>query len=164
MDSPVKISKSVLFWFLARIFVGLIFAYAGLAKLLEPPANFEMTLLKYGVFPPFFIPWMARSLPWLEWILGSFMILGYAPRPMAAALAAFSLLFLVTLGSSNLLLAAGGSPCGCFGEGGLHLSVRQIFAVDLVNSALALRLAFLKEFPWSLHSFLLKGWGKGDDI
>lgn len=154
---PASLEK---FWAVARIGVGLIFAYAGLMKLLEPAANFEAVLLKYGIFPPLWIPWMARTLPWIEWILGSFLIAGYAPRPTTVGLSLLSLGFLVTLGSSRLFLQSGDADCGCFGASGLlHLSVRQIFLVDLLSLITCLRVGFLKEYPWSLHSFLVKPQG-----
>lgn len=150
-------------WSCARITVGLILAYAGLSKLLEPAAYFEESLLKYGVFSPRWIPWIAQVVPWLEWIIGSFLVVGYAPRLAAVGASGLSLSFLVTLGSSRLFLEAGGSDCGCFGQTGLHLSLYQIFIVDLASFAVALRLSFMKDFPLTLHSFLLKGRGGSDD-
>lgn len=150
-------------WTLARIFVGLLLAYAGFSKLMEPSANFEATLLKYGIFSPGWIPWMARVIPWFEWFLGSFFVLGYAPRVTAFGVGLILLGFLVTLGSSRLFLEAGGTDCGCFGQGGLNLSLRQIFFVDLASLAVSLRVFFLREFPWTLHSFLLKQGAKRDD-
>jgi len=152
------------FWFFARIFVGLIFAYAGLAKLLEPAANFEAALLKYGVFSPVYIPLIARVMPWFEWILGSFLMIGYAPRLSAALTALLSLGFLVTLASSPLFLGAAGTDCGCFGASGLKLSIHQIFGVDLASLAVSLKLLAKKSFPGSLDSLLLKGRAVADDI
>ncbi len=148
----------------ARIFVGLVFAYAGWAKLTEPAANFEAALLKYGVFSPLWIPWLARILPWMEWILGCFLLVGYAPRFAAWGACFLSLGFLVTLTSSRLFLESGSSDCGCFGGGWLHFNIRQIFLVDLVNFALTLWLGMKENFPWTLHSFLLKPSASGDDI
>ena len=133
-----------IFWVSVRVLVGFIFAYAGLAKLLEPSANFEAALLKYGVFSPAWIPWIAQTVPWLEWLFGSFMVVGYAPRLTAAGISLLSLAFLVTLGSSGLLLEAGGTDCGCFGRSGLHLSVQQIFLVDLASLGVGLRLLVKK--------------------
>lgn len=159
----MKTSSSDLFWTFIRIFVGIIFAYAGWSKLAEPAANFEAALLKYGVFSPFWIPWLARILPWTEWLLGAFLIVGYAPRLTAWGTCLLSLGFLVSLTSSRLFLESGGTDCGCFGRSWFHLSVRQIFFVDLVNFALALRLGLIEDHPWSLHSFLLKRTGAGDD-
>lgn len=143
-------------WVAARILVGAIFAYAGYSKLIEPNANFEAALLRYGVFSPAWIPWLARFVPWAEWILGSLLALGYAPRWTAAGVGLLSLAFLVTLSSSRLLLTGGGTDCGCFGTSGLHLSVRQIFGVDLVSLGVAIRLAALQDFPFSLDAIWVK--------
>ena len=137
--------------------MGILFAYSGWSKLTEPTANFEAALLKYGVFSPGWIPWIARILPWAEWVLGSFLVVGYVPKFSAAMTGLMTLAFLITLGSSRLFLESGGTDCGCFGKSSfIHLSVRQIFFVDLVSFAVSLRLFFLKEFPGTLHSFLVK--------
>ena len=152
-------SRSAPLWVLARIAVGLFLAFAGFTKLLEPVANFEAALFKYGVFPPPVIPIFSHAVPWLEWILGSFLVLGYAPRTSAAASAFLTLGFLIVLGSSDLLLTSGKTGCGCFGRFGPALTLRQIFVIDFVNLAVLLRLAFLKEHPFSLHGFLVKGRG-----
>lgn len=150
-------TKSDRVWWLLRIFVGLVLAYAGFTKLLEPAANFEASLLKYGVFSPKWIPWMAQIVPWLEWLLGCLLIVGYAPRLVAFGASLLTLSFIVTLASSRLLLESGNSDCGCFGHSGLvHLTMRQIFLVDLFSLAVNLRILFLEKFPLTLHSFLLK--------
>ncbi len=160
----MKKDSSEFLWVMARILLGLLFAYAGAAKLLEPTANFESVLLRYGVFSPQWIPWIARGVPWLEWLLGGFLVVGYAPRWASGGAAFLALAFLVTLGSSEILLKSGGSDCGCFGQSGfLHLTVRQIFVVDLVSFAVALRLFFSKSFPGSVHVLLLKPGRGGDD-
>lgn len=160
----MKIPKSDFFWVLARILAGLLLAYAGWTKLTEPAANFEATLLKYGIFNPGWIPWLARVVPWMEWLLGSFLIVGYAPRAAAGGASLLFLGFLATLTSSRLFLESGGSDCGCFGERGIHLSLRQIFLIDLAGLAATLRLAFCSRFPFSLHSFLVKPEAGGADI
>lgn len=143
-------------WCAIRILVGIIFAYGGLSKLLEPSANFEASLMKYGVFPPRWIPWIAGIAPWLEWVLGSFFILGYLPRFAGTGLVLLSFSFLMTLGSSRIFLISGDTDCGCFGVGGLPLSLHQVFLLDLMSFAASLRLVFLNDFPFSLQSFILK--------
>ena len=152
----MRLSKADWFWVVTRIAVGAIFAYAGWVKLYEPRGNFEATLLRYGVFSPQWIPWIALILPWAEWLLGFLLIVGYAPRLTAGGLAGLSLVFLATLASSQILLEPGGSDCGCFGQSGLHLSMRQIFVVDLVSLTVALRWLFARRFPLTLHGLLLK--------
>jgi len=160
----MKLSLGQGFWFAARLFSGFIFAYAGWAKLNEPSANFEASLLRYGIFSPQWIPLLAATLPWIEWLLGSFLILGYAPRLVAAGCSFLSLAFLVTLSSSRLFLESGSADCGCFGQSGFHLSIRQIFFVDLVSLCLTTRLALARDFPWSLHSIFVKRNDVRDDI
>ena len=150
-------------WVLARFFAGFILAFAGYFKLLEPIANFEATLLKYGVYPPLWVPAMAHVIPWLEWLLGTLLILGYAPRLVAGGTALLSLGFIITLGSSPLFLEAGGADCGCFGQSGFHLSLHQIFVVDLFVFLISLRLLFLKESSFSLDGILLKADRLQDD-
>lgn len=152
----MKLSRTECLLVIARILVGVIFAYAGFFKLIEPPANFEASLIKYAVFPLSWIPLIARIVPWLEWIFGSLLIVGYATRFTAVAICLMSAAFLVTLGSSQLFLDSGGSDCGCFGGGWLHLSVRQVFFVDLGCLAASLKLASFKSHRWSLDTFLLK--------
>lgn len=149
-------------WVLLRIFVGFIFAYAGFSKLLEPAVNFEVTLIRYGVFPLTWIPLMARVIPWLEWILGCFFILGYRLKATALAISLLGLSFLVTLGSSNLFLSSGESPCGCFGAHGLKLTLHQIFLLDLFSLIVALRIYFLQDMPFTIYS-LVKRRSRPDD-
>lgn len=149
-------------WVFLRIFVGFIFAYAGFSKLLEPVVNFEASLMRYGVFPPLWIPFMARTIPWLEWILGCFFILGYRLRETALGICLLSLSFLVVLGSSNLFLSAGESPCGCFGVHGVRLTLHQIFLLDLFSFITALRIYLMKEMPFTLYSLFIKQTARTD--
>lgn len=151
-------------WILARLAAGGVLAYAGWTKLTEPSVVFETALLKYGVLSPALIPWVSRVLPWAEWIAGCFLITGYAPRLAAGGASLLFLTFLVTLTSSPLFLQSGGSDCGCFGHSGLHLTLQQIFFVDLAGLAISLRLAFEPSAPGSIDSFLLKRWKPQADI
>ena len=132
--------------------MGSIFAYAGYTKLMAPYENFRGAIAHYEVIPYLFVGPIARVLPWCEVLFGVFLIAGYLPRASAAALAFFSFCFLIVLGASNVLLDAGGKDCGCFGEGGLiHLTVHQVFFLDLLDLFLGLKLYSLKEHPLSLE-------------
>lgn len=144
---------SRILFFCVRVFVGFVFAYAGFAKLTEPVQNFEYLINSYEVIPAFLVPIGARILPWLEWVFGMYMILGYMPRLTSAVLGLFSLMFIGIILASGVLWQ-GPSTCGCFGEGGPQLLVQHIFIIDIVNSLIALRLFFLKDHPFSLDSVL----------
>src|SRR4051812_17610169 len=101
-------SSSASFLFLARLFMGVIFTYAGFTKLLEPMGNFRGAIADYEVFPYAIVPLIAYVLPWIEFVFGIFMLIGYAPRISALVLALLSFGFMIVLGSSNALLESSG--------------------------------------------------------
>lgn len=144
----VKLNKY--FWLFARVFAGAFFAYAGISKLLEPLENFQAVLGNYGSIPSFLVGPVAHVLPWLEWLLGVFLILGYAPRMTAKMMTGICLIFIVSL----TLSLKSNTDCGCFGEGGMHLSKKQMLILDGLNFILLLRLSFLKRFALSLDAWL----------
>lgn len=148
--------KTLLF-FVLRFFAGFVFLAAGFSKLVEPVQNFEHLISSYGVFPEVLITPIAYVLPWLEFILGAYLILGYLPRFSAALLGSFCLTFMVVILLSGAFWGRGGESCGCFGEGAwIKLSVRQIFFVDLANFLICLSLLVKRRTPFSLDSFLRK--------
>ncbi len=149
----IKVRKEV--WVAARIFVGFIFAYAGLAKLIEPIENFRGVIAEYQVLPYSIIPFVAMVAPWMELISGVFMLVGFAPRLTSVMTALLSLSFLIILGASNVLLESGGKDCGCFGQSGpIHFTVRQIFMIDFMNFLISLKVFSLKDYPASLDQWL----------
>ncbi len=138
-------------WLAGRIFMGTVFAYAGYTKLMAPYENFRGAIAHYEVIPYALAGPIARVMPWFELLFGVFLILGYLPRISALALSLFSLTFLLVMGASNVLFEAGGKDCGCFGEGGfIHLTVHQVFCLDILNFFLGLKLYSLKKHPLSL--------------
>ncbi|MBI3317513.1 MAG: DoxX family membrane protein [Candidatus Omnitrophica bacterium] len=138
--------------FILRLWIGLVFVYAGFSKLMEPVENFRGIIAQYEVIPYALVPFLSVVLPWIEFIFGTFMILGYATRLSALVLTALSFGFLMVLGSSQVLLGSVPVSCGCFGEGGIHLSVRQIFVLDILNTAIGIKLFSIKNHPFSLDS------------
>lgn len=139
---------------LFRLFIGGIFAYAGFSKLMSHPENFQAAMAEYGMIPSFLLPVLARTIPWVEWLAGMFVLAGYQFRPSVLLLAAMSVSFCVLILVSGKLWGAGGGDCGCFG-GGIHLSSRQMFFVDLFNTVNGLWLArSSKSMPWTLDRWL----------
>ncbi|MBI3317365.1 MAG: DoxX family membrane protein [Candidatus Omnitrophica bacterium] len=133
--------------------MGLIFFYAGLSKLLEPVENFRGVIAQYQVIPYERVGAIALILPWIELVFGTFLILGYWETVSAAVLGTVTLGFLLILGSSNVLLEGGGD-CGCFGANSpIHLSPRQVFAMDFLNFLICIKLYLRKRTPWSLDTF-----------
>ena len=147
-------------WFMARLFVGIVFAYSGLTKLLAPIENFRGAIAEYQALPYAVVPFIALVLPWLEFIFGIFMILGYAIPLGAAVLSFLSLAFLLVLGASNVLLYSPWKDCGCFGQTGpIHLKVWQVFLLDLINFSIGLKLFLSKSHPVSLDRLFRKIFG-----
>ena len=147
------------FWCLARISVGFIFAYAGFSKLNEPIENLRAVLAAYPVMPELAVPVLAMILPWIEFIFGAFMIVGYAPRLSAWVLGALLVSFLAVLGSSRLFFGFSPEDCGCFGQGGVHLSVPQVVVMDSVSLLVVIQIARMKRHPWSLDYWLREKYG-----
>lgn len=138
-------------WAFIRILIGAILAYAGFTKLMDPIENFRGVIAQYHVIPYAFVPLVAAVMPWVEFLTGVLMILGYAPRWVSAAAAILHFGFLMVMASSPSFFTSGGQDCGCFGEGSLiHLSVRQMFLIDSINFVLSIRLAMLKHHAFSL--------------
>jgi len=94
----------------ARLLLGAIFLLAGGAKL-GTPAAFASALTAYRLLPAALVPAVAFALPWLEVLIGVYLVLGLFTR--WAALAALGL-FMLAL-SAALLRGLPLAGCGCFG-------------------------------------------------
>ena len=141
-------------YFVLRILVGLLFLYSGYQKIIEPSANFEAVILAYGIFPETMVSIIVFIMPWLEFILGGFLFLGYAPRVSGFIMALFSFVFIISLVYSRIKTGVFPLDCGCFGEGPLHFSTEQMLLVDLFGTWLGLRLFMILDHPLSLGRFL----------
>ena len=103
-------------WFLRglRWILGLVFVYAGVAKLLAP-LDFADSIAGFLILPPAAVNLLALVLPPFEIMIGALLFVGWRTR--AAALA---VLFLTTVFASAMVFALirGLSvDCGCFGGG-----------------------------------------------
>lgn len=147
--------KNYTILFLGRLFLGLVFAYSGFTKLMEPVENFQGAMAAYGVIPYAVVPFLARVIPWSEFLFGVFLILGYLPRVSSGVLAAMSWSFVLLILVTRIATGALPADCGCFGEGSLvHLAPLQVLAMDLCNTVIGIRLALLKDHPFSLAALL----------
>jgi len=147
--------KSYRILFLGRIFLGLIFVYSGFTKLMEPVENFQGGMAAYEVIPYAVIPFLARVIPWVEFLFGAFLILGYLPRVSAFVLGMMSFSFVLLILTTRVVTGVLPADCGCFGEGSLiHLKPMQVLVMDVLNTVIGMRLAFLKTHPWGLATYL----------
>ncbi len=94
-----------------RLLLGTIFIAASIDKIAHP-AEFAKVVSNYQILPGHLINIMAIVLPWLEAVLGSFILCGWC-LPGAAILA--NLLLVIFLGALSSAAARGiDINCGCF--------------------------------------------------
>jgi uncharacterized membrane protein YphA (DoxX/SURF4 family) len=104
--------KPLRFW--TRVILGLIFIMASADKILHPKA-FAEAIFNYQILPDSLINLMAIMLPWLEILLGLFLIGGFW-LPGVVSLA--NALLVVFFGALVFNVARGlDVHCGCFSTG-----------------------------------------------
>jgi uncharacterized membrane protein YphA (DoxX/SURF4 family) len=148
-----------------RLAVGAIFVLAGALKLLNP-GTFTATLLAYDIVPVWLLRPLALTLPWLEALLGGYLLVGLFARPAAWAAIGLLAVFSVAIGQA---LARGLSleDCGCFGDltqrapqltlllGGTSAGAGDIVR-DGVYALLALAVALAPPTPLSVDGLLAR--------
>ena len=141
---------------LIRLLVGGVFIYSGWHKLMAPLENFMAVLEGYQFLPSSLVSAVAFLVPWLEFIVGVFLALGFMTRASSAVLSAFVVVF-ISLLTRSLWLHLPIHECGCFG-GAISLSPKQAIALD---SGLLLATLILarngKSILFSLDQWLNKG-------
>jgi len=98
--------------FVFRIIIGGIFLISGLAKISDP-VRFMLTLREFRLFPEIIIPFTAIYLPWLEFILGLFILVGIMHRTASLILSGIIVSF--TLAIASVTIRGFEIDCGCFG-------------------------------------------------
>jgi len=97
-----------------RIYIGAVFIYASMYKIIDPGA-FAESIRNYMLLPPALTNLAALSLSWMEMVCGTLLVLGLFPRSSAAAVSALLVIFIAALIVS---LARGlDIDCGCFNSG-----------------------------------------------
>ncbi len=104
--------------FILRIGLGGIFVFASLGKIVDDPLIFVSVVESYKVLPKALIPLFSVVLPWVEFIAGTLLIIGYAVESAAAVIALMLVAFI--FGIVINLFRGVEMACGCFGfiEGG----------------------------------------------
>lgn len=102
--------------FLMRVILGGVFVYSGWGKLMSPVENFKAVIESYQFFPALLVKPISYTIPWLELVFGTFVLVGYLTRQSIVVFTLFLLSFIVLL-SRSLLMHLPISECGCFGSG-----------------------------------------------
>jgi uncharacterized membrane protein YphA (DoxX/SURF4 family) len=98
-----------------RTILAFAFLYAAYTKLRQPWLVFAMSIDAYGVLPEMGVLAVARTLPWLELVLGLLLLTGLGLRVVSAITTALLGIFF-----GLMLMSYGkgmGIDCGCFGVG-----------------------------------------------
>jgi uncharacterized membrane protein YphA (DoxX/SURF4 family) len=143
---------------LSRVILGAVFLISGASKIGDTQA-FAANIAVYKLIPEVVIQPMALGLPWLEALLGMYLVVGLFLRWSALAAGALLIVFLMALGSA--MVRGLTLDCGCFGNVlGTALLRDQVgwssLARDGVLLGLAVHLFFLPS-RFTLDALLRRG-------
>ena len=98
----------------ARLILGALFLYAGVPKIFQPEA-FARAIYNYQILPDLLVNFAAITLPWVETVIGIFLIAGiWLPGTVLLT----NLLLLTFLSAMAFNYARGlDIDCGCFSTG-----------------------------------------------
>jgi uncharacterized membrane protein YphA (DoxX/SURF4 family) len=126
----MKPERSITDWvaLALRVFLGGFYLVAGAVKVGDP-GKFAEAVANYRLLPHELINIVAVTLPWVEIVAGSFLIVGIWFTASAWLINAMTMVFIAAIGSA---VARGLSiECGCFGtKGGREVGLIAI-AQDL---------------------------------
>ena len=98
-------------WRILRIILGVIFLYASADKIINPH-QFAYAISNYKLLPGELINFFALFLPWMEAVVGIFLIFGLFEW---VSLTIFNVLMIVFMAAITISLARGlNISCGCF--------------------------------------------------
>jgi len=98
-----------------RILIGLLFIVSGSEKIIGPYQNFLYVVQSYELLNPALEEVTAHVFPWIELLLGVFLLLGLWSRWAIRGLMGLVVIFLIVVGQA-LYRGLPISECGCFGE------------------------------------------------
>src|SRR5438046_171749 len=98
-----------------RLALAGVFIYAAYTKLRQPWLLFAMSIDSYHMLPEWAVLLVARTLPWLELLLGLLLGTGYGLPYAALATSAQLLVFFAVM--VRAYTKGLGIDCGCFGVG-----------------------------------------------
>lgn len=99
----------------ARLALAGVFDWAAYTKLRDPWMIFAMEIDAMHIVPGAMVEFLARSMPWLELLIGVLLLLGIQTRVAASVATALLGVFFTTL--LVLYLRGFQGDCGCFGAG-----------------------------------------------
>ena len=98
-----------------RLILGAIFVYAGWVKLKDPWELFALGISSYQILPLGMVEVVARTLPWLEVVVGVLLASGFGLRISATVTTLLLVVFMVLM--IRAYVKGMEISCGCFGAG-----------------------------------------------
>ncbi len=142
---------------LFRLFLGTIFIWSGVDKIIQPE-EFAEIISNYDLLPNFAINLFTIVLPWIEFVAGLLLIAGFQNK--SSSLIILCLLTIFILATGIALLRGLDIECGCFGTNHsrkiglpiliedifLFLMALQVFLFDKFNSDIRLRRRHFRDY------------------
>jgi uncharacterized membrane protein YphA (DoxX/SURF4 family) len=138
--TPVAARRAATPWVstVARLVLGGVLVVAGALKVADPQASVA-AVRAYELLPDGLVTVVGWGLPFLEVVLGVFLLVGIAVRPTALAAGLLMVVFVAAVASA----AARGLSidCGCFGGGGPVPPGQTAYAAEIVRDLALVALA-----------------------
>lgn len=114
----------------ARLVVGGVWIWAGVAKLPDPALSVE-SVRAYELLPASLVEPVGHLLPPLEAVLGAALVLGLMTR--GAALISAVLLIAFVIGVASVWARGIEIDCGCFGDGGARAGATSAYPWEIAR-------------------------------
>ena len=114
----------------ARLIVGVVDIWAGLAKFSDPAGNVRQ-VRAFRILPEAVVPTVGHALPTVELIIGTALLLGLFTRAFAVLASLFFIAFIIGIAAA---WARGMEiNCGCFGSSGVPADPQRQYAIDIAR-------------------------------
>jgi putative oxidoreductase len=137
---------------LFRLFLGVLFVYAGLVKIADP-LGFALALYNYHILPGWMINPLAICLPWVEVMVGAGLIAGIMISGGALVVSGLLAVFAIAIGIS--LIRGLDIACGCFSTSASAEPITWLYVVrDLLLLGMGVHILFFDKAYASLPRFI----------
>jgi uncharacterized membrane protein YphA (DoxX/SURF4 family) len=126
----------------ARLFVGFVFIYAAIGKIADAE-TFAKEIFNYHILPDYLINIIALVLPWLELIVGIFLIAGIRIRASATIASISMLVFIIAVLSA--MFRGLDINCGCFADKVVIVSWHKVLEDSVILFAALLPAIFTRK-------------------